>query len=105
MTEIAIISLFTEKLASLINKAVNDALTSHTAAIEILETKVGTSRYAYTLSEVAERIGYKVSSIRSFVKKGRRGRNGNLVRLNAIEITAGDFRVRPADLDDFLSQF
>lgn len=62
-------------------------------------------KHAYTITEAAEQIGYKPDTVRSFVRKGRRGRNGKMHFLKAVEITVGDLRVLPADLDEFLSHF
>jgi hypothetical protein len=99
------VNLSPDELIAKITESVLGMLAPHTSALRDVETKVGTQKHAYTLQEVADRIGYKVCTIRALVKKGRVARNGQLVRLPALEITPGDFRVTPADLDEFLSKF
>lgn len=62
-------------------------------------------KHAYTVAEVAEQIGYSIPTIRGFIREGRRGRGGKTIKLKARELTAGDYRILPADLDEFLTHF
>lgn len=62
-------------------------------------------KHAYTVKEVAKQISYSTKTVLGFIHNGRTARNGKTTRLNAKEITPGDYRILPADLDRFLSNF
>ena len=82
-----------------------EALRPLVERIRALEIATGSYKHAYTVTEVAQRIGYSTKTIREFIRIGRRGRNGRTVTLRAFEITTGNLRVLPTDLDAFIRQF
>ncbi|NID09343.1 helix-turn-helix domain-containing protein [Fibrivirga algicola] len=75
------------------------------ADLRELQARTAHVKHAYTIKEVAEKIGYSVDTVRTFIKEGRRAKGGKTARLKAREITAGDYRITPADLDAFIAQF
>jgi len=76
-----------------------------TERIRELELMAGTRKHAYTVAEVANQIGYKPATVLTFIHEGRTARNGKKVKLLAKEPTVGDYRILPADLDNWLSRF
>lgn len=60
---------------------------------------------ALTIKEVAESISYKPGTVLSFIKEGRRDRKGHKRRLPARQITLGDYRILPEDLESWLLCF
>jgi hypothetical protein len=76
-----------------------------TERIRELEIIAGTRKHAYTTAEVAEQIGYKVPTVLGFIHTGKKARNGKMIKLKHKEITNGDYRILPADLDSFLAHF
>ena len=71
--------------------------------IRYLET--GPRKHAYTTAEAAAQIGYSKATVLQFIRDGRKARNGRTVQLPAHEITPGDYRIRPEDLDSFIAHF
>ncbi|CCG99810.1 hypothetical protein FAES_1800 [Fibrella aestuarina BUZ 2] len=96
-----VITVSPDELQAMLDKSVAPLK----AEIATLRTQISTSKYAYTPDEVGEMIGYSADSIRQFIREGRKARGGKLVTLKATEIIPGYFRVRPADLNQFLNQF
>lgn len=88
-----------DDLRAMLSEAVSPLLS------RIRELEVPTRKHAYTVAECAEQIGYKPATLLTFIHQGRKARTGKLIRLHAKEITTGDYRILPADLDAFLSHF
>lgn len=101
MTSQLLIQLSPAELQAMLSAAV----TPLSDRIRDLETQVSISKHAYTVKEVALKTGYSADSVRDFIRKGKLGKSGKLVRLPVHEITAGDYRILPADLDQFIKQF
>lgn len=70
-----------------------------------LEIVAGTRKHAYTVAETAVQIGYSKQMVFQFIKSGRIDSKGRKNYLKHHEITRGDYRITPADLDEFLSHF
>ena len=70
-----------------------------------LQLRSAHQKHAYTVREVAEKIGYSPDTVRTFIHAGRAAKNGKTARLTAREITTGDYRITPADLDAFIAHF
>ncbi len=60
---------------------------------------------AHTVAEVSQLISYSPSTIRDFIRNGRKTKKGKMVALPAIEITKGDYRIRPSHLERWLDLF
>jgi predicted transcriptional regulator len=89
-----------EDLQDMIFKAVG-SIAENLRSIEI----AGTRKHAYTVAEVAILIGYSEWTVREFIKKGRKDKKGNTRLLPKREITTGDYRVLPHELDAWLLFF
>ncbi|MBD2702304.1 helix-turn-helix domain-containing protein [Spirosoma sp. BT702] len=70
-----------------------------------LEISAGSAKHLYTIKDVCERTGYGRSVVCRWIHKGTPDRKGKLIYLKHKEITKGDYRIQPADLDQFLSHF
>ncbi len=101
MTTVTQILLSPDELKAMIAEAV----APYADALRLAQLNAGHNKHAYRASEVAERIGYSAPVVREFITKGRKDRNGVLRQLPAKEITPGDYRVRPVDLDAWLNHF
>lgn len=101
MTVTTLITLSPDDLEALISRAV----APFAEAIKSLEEKVKVRKHVYTVAEVAEQIGYTIPTVQSFIRQGRKARNGDVIRLQAKEPTKGDYRVTPDELDRWLSFF
>ncbi|GAB4002189.1 hypothetical protein GCM10028807_60290 [Spirosoma daeguense] len=73
--------------------------------IRELEVQANTHKHAYKISEVAEKIGYSKRLVLEFIHVGRKDKKNRMIRLKHRKISMNDFRVLPADLDDFLAYF
>lgn len=65
----------------------------------------GQRKHAYTVTEVAILIGYSEWAVRQFIKKGRKDKKGTIRKLPKHEVTAGDYRILPHELDAWLLFF
>ncbi|WP_461043711.1 hypothetical protein [Spirosoma harenae] len=70
-----------------------------------LEGQAGLRNRLFTVAQVAERTGYKADTVRKWIREGVYDRKGRLVFLKHKEITNGDYRVYPGELERFLSHF
>jgi hypothetical protein len=70
-----------------------------------LEITAGSDKHLYTVTDVAQRTGYGKDTIRKFITQGVIDRKHRLTFLKAKEITKGDYRITPAQLDEFVSHF
>lgn len=70
-----------------------------------LELTAGSAKHLYTTREAGLRIGYSADMIRRFIRDGKENRKGKKIYLSAKEITLGDYRISPADLERFISYF
>ena len=73
--------------------------------IRELEIMTGSIKHVYTVNQVCDRIGYKVDTVRRFIREDETNAKGKRIYLKAKEITKGDYRIAPADLDTFLAHF
>ena len=73
--------------------------------IRTLEMATGSAKHLYTTREAGQRIGYSAEIIRRFIREGTTDRKGKRVYLKFKELTNGDYRIRPVDLDAFLAHF
>jgi hypothetical protein len=101
MKSVTQISLSPDELEVLINQAIAPLI----ATIQGLENRVGMRKHAYTVTEVAILIGYSEWTVREFIKKGRKDKKGQIRLLPKREITAGDYRILPYELDAWLLYF
>lgn len=101
MTVTTLITLSPEELEALISKAI----APYAEAVRSIEVKIGIHKHAYTVAEVAEKIGYSKRIVLDFIRNGRKDGRNKIRRLPHLEVTTGEYRVLPSDLENWLSYF
>ena len=102
MTTSTLITITPDQLAELVGREFDRRAETLIATVR---AESNPEAYALTVAEVAKKIRFSAYVVRKFIRDGRMDRTGQMNRLPALQITGDEYRVRPAELDKWLSQF